>query len=237
MIELKTNYSSTSQFLGAQNACRGFVFPCCHSLSYEMARHYLRYYPIGEWSNSFCKLEKEKFCIDCNEKVVAFGSPQDIYMRYFSSQGSQFFYPGVSAVFELKGKGWDYIFEATGSDLCRQMYFISTTENSGIKEFHLLGYRDGVVRISMIFEKKSHFNRYLLSHQVVCEDDYFCLSRNLHELKALFHIVSTHNKIPDGELKQMKEIVEKGSCELLPREQHLESRHGRNVYPDLYSGD
>lgn len=175
-------------------------------------KRYSDLYRLNE-NGIFSEKSHVKIKDDCNEKEVVSANPGNVYSPKISFEETPINlpYPGPPAVFEFRGYDWDRII-CTGSTLCRKMGFMSKTDNSVVRQLELLGYDDKSVRMSVTFKKKSGFKEYLESHQIFPSNYFFYITKDIQELKLLFAIISSRNKIPDEQFKQMSEIVECAVC-------------------------
>jgi hypothetical protein len=94
------------------------------------------------------------------------------------------------------------------------MIFNSLTENSSLKKFEIFGYFNGEVAISIEFQKNITFEAYLLADEMF---EGFCVIRTPDKLKEIFRIIALNNEIPAEQLNPIREIVERGSCDPVPR--------------------
>lgn len=118
-------------------------------------------------------------------------------------------YPGKPAKFVHENGDWRLYH--TGGDLCRYMKFISITKDSLIKEFSILGYKDGDVIISISYTNES-FKEYLKQFDIFSDIPIMMyMSKNKDELKILFNILADNNEIPDSHFKMIRDLVDKGT--------------------------
>ncbi|MGC1878931.1 MAG: hypothetical protein WA347_04830 [Rhabdochlamydiaceae bacterium] len=208
------------------------LFPCCHKVNQIAAEKY-----YGKIVNGFCGLS-EKNCVICNTQVVAyapdhtirdlaaraFGHEKDLeslpnHSLVLEEKKSEIDqpYPGLPAVFVHMGGSWDKFYDS-GGELCRMMEFKSITNNSLLQNFKLLGYCNGDVSISILFQKSKAFVKYLLAHHIDCDEHIaeFCRSTTPEHLKTIFRIISLNNEIPGDKFNQIREIVERGCCDPSP---------------------
>jgi hypothetical protein len=172
------------------------LLPCSHKVQRIFAENH-----YGKMIKFSCEL-KDRNCGVCNEKVVS-------YIDSGPDGDPHYYFP--PAVFVLKNNDWDLTFSKEG-ELCREMRFVSKTDHSELKGFALLGYYDGSVRMSVSFRENMGFDEYLLSCKLICLYDGFYMSKNVQELRDIFRIISNNSVIPDDQLMQMREIVERGAC-------------------------
>jgi len=123
-------------------------------------------------------------------------------------------YPGKSARFIHANGTWDLY--DSGASLCRSMNFASSTENSWLKEFFILGYRSGSVSISLSFPKgDKSVVEYFKNFDIILTDvdlkhgSY--KSQNQDQLKIIFNIIAENNEIPASHFDKIREIVAKGT--------------------------
>lgn len=122
-------------------------------------------------------------------------------------------YPGKSAKFIHKSGNW--LLYNSGGNLCRKISFISCTENSLINKFHLLGYKNGSVKISMGFSTENYniIKKYLKQFDIILSDVFdetSYISRDHEQLKMIFKILAKNNEIPDPYFNMIRDIVIKG---------------------------
>lgn len=123
-------------------------------------------------------------------------------------------YPGKSAHFVHKEGDWNEFY--SGVPLCRQMVFVSSTTESLIRKFRIMGYVSGNIVIGIEFPSKcKELHDYLKTFGVILDNldlkwGYYS-SKNPEGLKAMFKIVSENNTIPAPYLDKIIAIVEKGS--------------------------
>lgn len=224
------------------------LFPCCHKVNEIAAEKY-----YGKIVDGFCEL-REKQCVVCNTPVVAyapdhtireivsqiFGHEQDLaslpthplVLEEKKAEGN-LPYPGLPAIFVWTEGNWEPF--NYGPELCRMIEFKSVTENSLLESFTLLGYWGGDIAIAVKFKDK-FFNQYLLAHQLpnASSLDLLFKTSTPTGIKTLFRIIALHNEIPVEHFNQIREIVERGSCDPLPRPQQ---RSIFGLHSTLFGGE
>lgn len=121
-------------------------------------------------------------------------------------------YPGKQARFVHTSGDWKPLDRASCGELSLRMDFQSTTEDSLLKKFSLLGYKDGDVAISIGFcEKDSkNLNSYLKQFDILIDSDYSFKTKTKEQLRILFNILAENNEIPASHFDKVKDIVTKG---------------------------
>ena len=127
-------------------------------------------------------------------------------------------YPGKQAQFIYHKGDWNVLFEEEYGSLCRKIDFISSTKDSFLKSFCMLGYKNGSVAISMNFPPEStHMTAYLKQFDITPNDSEelygFYISEDEEQLKTLFNIIAENNEIPASHSALIREIVDLGRCE------------------------
>ena len=96
------------------------------------------------------------------------------------------------------------------------MEFKSSTKDSLIEEFSVLGYNDGDVCISIKFSSNSseEVKQYLAQFDLI--PGFFDLthgykSRGKDQLKVFFNILAKNNEIPVSHFEMIRDIVAKGT--------------------------
>lgn len=125
-------------------------------------------------------------------------------------------YPGKPARFIHDSGDWS-LFNCGGADSCRCMEFKSSTKDSLIKGFSVLGYKDGDICISIDFSSKKSskdLKQYLKQFDLVpgfldLEDGY--KSHGKDQLKIFFNILSNNNEIPVSHFEKIRDLVAKGT--------------------------
>jgi hypothetical protein len=131
-------------------------------------------------------------------------------------------YPGLPADFMHLSGDWDQPFDL-GTDVSREMIFTSSTPNSLLRQFTLVGYCTGNVAITAE-SIDSSFKDYLHAHRCRCEEKHNAHTTsttyitNTHaDLKILFKIIAHNNKIPKAQFNKIAGIVKEGFCGAFPR--------------------
>lgn len=123
-------------------------------------------------------------------------------------------YPGKAARFVHRSGNWS-LFSLKEGTLCRSMTFISTTKDSLLKEFSLLGYKSGGVVIEVQFsEHSTGVEEYFKKFDIILEWGYLAhgyLSGNKDQLRIIFNIIAENNEIPESYFNTIKDIVAKGT--------------------------
>ncbi len=95
------------------------------------------------------------------------------------------------------------------------MNFKSSTKDSLIEEFSVLGYVDGRVLIIIFFSKDSDkVKEYLKQFDLIpnwsdLKTGY--MSKNNDQLKILFNILANNNEIPVSHFEMIRDLVAKGT--------------------------
>ena len=122
-------------------------------------------------------------------------------------------YPGKSARFIHDGGDWEIC--NSGADLCRSMRFKSSTKDSLIKDFDVLGWNDGDISIKIQFSKdSSDVKEYLKQFDLF--PDWMALefgykSQSRDQLKVFFNIIANNNEIPVSHFEKIRDLVAKGT--------------------------
>lgn len=121
-------------------------------------------------------------------------------------------YPGKPARFLHVSGDWN-LKDLGDTTLCRMMTFESSTTNSLLKGFKILGYKDNDVRILLNFSKVSKFLvEYFKKFDVVISDyDDHYISDGKDQLKVIFNIISENNEIPVTHFEKIRNIVSLGT--------------------------
>lgn len=122
-------------------------------------------------------------------------------------------YPGEPGIFKIHYGNWKVY--NSGGDLYRHLSFVNAVKGSFVNTFHILGYRDDTVAISISFKGYSQFADYLkscgfvLDSSQIWSETYKTASKE--DTETLFAILAMHNSIPEEYYSMMKDAVEKGS--------------------------
>lgn len=121
-------------------------------------------------------------------------------------------YPGKRARFVHQVGNWD-LFYLPGN-LCRKMEFISSTKDSLIEDFSLLGYKNGKVAIQVKFSEGNNIVEYLKQFDIIVDriDLIGYMTKNQDQLKVIFNIIAQNNEIPASHFEKIRDIVAKGTC-------------------------
>lgn len=121
-------------------------------------------------------------------------------------------YPGKPARFIHANGNWNLYNSKT--DLCRFMQFKSSTEDSLLKEFFVLGYKNGNVSISITFSKSSSDVKEYLKQFDLFPDSIDLVtaykSQSKEQLKIFFNIIAENNEIPVSHFEMIRDLVAKG---------------------------
>ena len=126
-------------------------------------------------------------------------------------------YPGKSGTFTTK---WED--RKLGGDLCREIEFTSTVEDSLIKEFSLLGYTCGNLSIYLKFnssnleEIQTYFTNQgnPLNFSPFEKENYCYRSQGKKELQQIFKVIKEHNTISEEHLNELEAIISAGKITL-----------------------
>lgn len=122
-------------------------------------------------------------------------------------------YPGKSARFVYDKGDWELC--NSGADLSRSMQFKSSTKDSLIEEFAVLGWSDGNISISMKFSKDSSGVKEYLKQFDLFPDwkalEYGYKSQGHDQLKIFFNILANNNDIPTDHFAKIRDLVLKGT--------------------------
>jgi hypothetical protein len=123
-------------------------------------------------------------------------------------------YPGP-----FKHTSGDWSCRDTGDNLCRTMNFQSTVEGSAIREFSILGYKNGQVAISLKLDKAENetFFRFLEARHVQVSNldrlTGHLLTGTYETTKIVFRILSENNQIPASHKAKIEAIIAEGRCQ------------------------
>jgi hypothetical protein len=122
-------------------------------------------------------------------------------------------YPGKPARFIFDSGDWRLF--NSGADLCRCMKFKSSTKDSLLKGFSVLGYNDGDVSISIDFSKKSKdVKEYLKQFDLIpgfLDLEHGYKSHGKDQLKIFFNFLANNNEIPVSHFEMIRDLVAKGT--------------------------
>lgn len=120
-------------------------------------------------------------------------------------------YPGKPARFIHACGDWKLY--NSGADLCRYMEFKSSTKDSLLKAFSVLGYRGGNVMIRIEFSKNSsevadYFKQFdLILDWMDLEHGY--KTSTPEQLSLVFNLIAENNEIPASHFEMIREIIAK----------------------------
>ena len=124
-------------------------------------------------------------------------------------------YPGIQGEFIHEKGDWNKEFYS-GASLNREISYQSITPNSTIKEFSILGYSDGHIRVGIKFPERivDELDNYLKQYNIDMGIDRLCKfyitsSYNLKQTKLLAEIVIKHNHFGEKDLEVIKGILGK----------------------------
>ncbi len=120
-------------------------------------------------------------------------------------------YPGLPAVFDKGDGDWNKIFYTC--ELRRCIRLRSTSENSLLEYFDLLGYWDGKICISLCYQKEQGFDEYLRRHDIKIQSDGHCFTGRIEAIRTIYTILSQNNEIPEERLKEIYSIIARGCCD------------------------
>lgn len=139
---------------------------------------------------------------------------QSLLPQLSQSERLQVPYPGKSATFFHLQGDWEKLHLDRGR-LCRFVDFVSSTKDSLIEKFSVLGYDDGSVKIYMLFSKNADgLEKYLKNFQLTpypFELEYGMTSEGYDQLKTFFNILANNNEIPDSHIRMITDLVAKGT--------------------------
>jgi hypothetical protein len=122
-------------------------------------------------------------------------------------------YPGKSARFIHNGGDWELC--NSGGDLCRSMRFKSSTKDSLIKDFAVLGWNDGDISIKIQFSKdSSDLKEYLKQFELFpewMELELGYKSKSKDQLNVFFNILANNNEIAVSHFEKIRGLVAKGT--------------------------
>lgn len=122
-------------------------------------------------------------------------------------------YPGKPARFIHYSGDWRLC--NSESELCLYMEFKSSTKDSLINEFSVLGYKDGGLRIGIEFSNNSKgLKEYLKQFDLIpgfldLTGSY--ISKGKDQLKNFFNILANNNEIPVSHFEMIRDLVAKGT--------------------------
>lgn len=122
-------------------------------------------------------------------------------------------YPGIQGEFIHEEGDWNKTYHSGGS-LNRFSSYRSITCNSTIKEFSVLGYSDGDLRVSIKFPERigKELDHYMQQYNIDMDYHaslgfYTSSSYNLKQTKLLAEIVMKHNHFGEKDLEVIKGIL------------------------------
>jgi hypothetical protein len=123
-------------------------------------------------------------------------------------------YPGKSARFIHDSGDWSL--HHPRGDLCRYMNFKSSTKDSLINGFSVLGFNDGDVKICIEFSTKSSkdIQKYLKQFDLIpslLDLKHSYNSKGKDQLKVFFNILANNNEIPVSHFEMIRDLVAKGT--------------------------
>jgi hypothetical protein len=197
------------------------LFPCNHKVNQAVAEKW-----YGMDGNSCALKGKECVVPDCNTLVKgwapdptirslasrAFGHEKARPLALEEKKAENLAYPGIPAEFVWKEGDWNQVEDVYGANVCRQIHYMSITENSLLKEFSFFGYPNGAVFLTVVFSENSFFKEYLQAHQLFrgcyasVGNRYMAISPE--NVRKLFDIVANNNEIQVVPLYSYYQIYE-----------------------------